>query len=55
MSDTAYDVFLDKELEFFYEALEEDYLTEVDLHWPDEPKVEPNTDYDNYDGWDDMQ
>lgn len=50
MSDSAYDVFLDKELEKFYEELEE-----LGVPWPDEPEVEPNNDYDNYDGWDDMQ
>lgn len=47
---TAYDIFLDTELEKYYEELED-----LEVSWPDEPEVEPNTDYDNYDGWDDMQ
>lgn len=50
MSNSAYDVFLDKELERYYEEDEE-----TDLCFDDEPAIEPNTDYDNYDGWDDMQ
>lgn len=47
---SVYDIFLDTELEKYYEELEE-----VDILWDDEPFIEPNTDYDNYDGWDDMQ
>lgn len=26
-----------------------------DPYWDDEANWAPNTDYDNYDGWDDMQ
>ena len=51
MSNSAYDVFLDKCVDEFYEDTEEP----LDLSWSDEPAIEPNTDYDNYDGWDDMQ
>jgi hypothetical protein len=47
---TEYDRWLDDGMEDWYcdgeEVLEGVY---------DEPDVEPNTDYDNYDGWDDMQ
>lgn len=50
MSNTAYDVFLDKELERYYEEDEES-----DLCWDDEPASHPEDDYANYDGWDDMQ
>lgn len=50
MSNSAYDVFLDKCIDEFYEDDEE-----IDLCFSDEPTIEPNTDYDNYDGWDDMQ
>lgn len=50
MSNSAYDIFLDTELENYYADIED-----IDLHWPDEPFIEPNNDYDNYDGWDDMQ
>lgn len=50
MSNSAYDIFLDTELEKYYEELEE-----LEIPWPDEPQVETNNDYDNYDGWDDMQ
>lgn len=49
MSNSAYDVFLDRCVDEFYEDTE-DFEPE-----PDEPAIEPNTDYDNYDGWDDMQ
>jgi len=51
MSNSAYNCFLDAELEKYYEELEEP----LDLCWDDEPVIEPNTDYDNYDNWDDMQ
>lgn len=47
---TDYDRWLDEDLDTYYADIED-----VDLHWPDEPEVEPNNDYDNYDGWDDMQ
>ena len=47
---TAYDLWLDENLEDWYSD-EED----TDLCFSDEPEIEPNTDYDNYDGWDDMQ
>lgn len=50
MSNTAYDVFLDKCVEEFYEEDEE-----TDLCFDDEPATYPEDDYDNYDGWDDMQ
>ena len=50
MSNSAYDCFLDEELERYYE--EDELLKSL---YPDEPAIEPNTDYDNYDGWDDMQ
>jgi len=50
MSDTAYDIFLDHAIDEYYEE-----LGELDIPWPDEPKVIPSDDYDNYDGWDDMQ
>lgn len=50
MSNSAYDVFLDRCIDEFYEEDEE-----TDLCFDDEPAIEPNTDYDNYDGWDDMQ
>ena len=53
MSNSAYDVFLDKCLDEFYEEDEE-----TDLCWDDEPAIYPEDDshdYDNYDGWDDMQ
>jgi hypothetical protein len=51
MSNSAFDVFLDKCVDEFYEDVEEP----LDLCLDDEPLVEPNIDYDNYDGWDDMQ
>lgn len=45
---TNYDRWLDENLDDYYAALE--------IPWPaDEPAIEPNNDYDNYDGWDDMQ
>lgn len=48
MSNSAYDSFLDRCVD--------DYYADLEIPWPsDEPEVEPNTDYDNYDGWDDMQ
>ncbi len=48
---SAYDVFLDHEVDKYYEEIED-----LEIPWPDdEPAIEPNTDYDNYDGWDDMQ
>ena len=47
---TDYDAWLDRDLDEYYEEDEE-----TDLCWTDEPSIEPNTDYDNYDGWDDMQ
>lgn len=51
MSNSAYDVFLDKCVDEYYEDLEG-----LEIPWPDdEPAIEPNNDYDNYDGWDDMQ
>lgn len=52
MSNSAFDVFLDKCVDEYYEDMEEP----LDLCWDDdEPVIEPNTDHDNYDGWDDMQ
>ena len=50
MSNSAFDIFLDHCVDEFYEEDEE-----IDLYFDDEPAIEPNTDYDNYDGWDDMQ
>lgn len=50
MSNSAYDVFLDKELERYYEEDEE-----TDLCFDDEPATYPEDDWNNYDGWDDMQ
>jgi len=47
---SEYDTFLDKCVDEYYEDLEG-----LEIPWPDEPLIEPNTDYDNYDGWDDMQ
>lgn len=47
---TDYDRWLDENLDEHYADLED-----FEIPWPDEPEVEPNTDYDNYDGWDDMQ
>ena len=45
---SEYDTFLDKCVDEYYEDLEEDLETEEwDGPYPD--------DYDNYDGWDDMQ
>lgn len=44
---TDYDRWLDQDLD--------DYYADLEIPWPDEPEIEPNTDYDNYDGWDDMQ
>lgn len=52
MSNSAFDIFLDNCIDEHYEDNEEDW----EIPWPDdEPFIEPNTDYDNYDGWDDMQ
>lgn len=51
MSNTPYDVFLDHCVDEYYEDAEEDW----EIPWPDEPDVLPSDDYDNYDGWDDMQ
>lgn len=51
MSNTSYDVWLDKLIDDYWDEVEQD----LEIPWPDEPEVEPNTDYDNYDGWDDMQ
>jgi hypothetical protein len=48
---SEYDTFLDHCVDEFYEDNEEDW----EIPWSDEPAIEPNTDYDNYDGWDDMQ
>jgi hypothetical protein len=48
---TEYDRWLDKDLDEFYED-SEDFYNSI---FPDEPEVEPSNDYDNYDGWDDMQ
>ena len=48
---TAFDCFLDTELERYYE--DEEFVNS--LYPDDEPSVEPNNDYANYDGWDDMQ
>lgn len=39
MSNSAYDIFLDTELENYYADIED-----IDLHWPDEPAIEPNND-----------
>jgi hypothetical protein len=62
MSNSAFDIFLDHEIdEHFEEDVPPDpYWSEEsnwveDLYWSDEPAIEPNNDYDNYDGWDDMQ
>lgn len=51
MSNSAYDVFLDRCVDEYYEDTEEP----LDLCWDDEPATYPEDDYDNYDGWDDMQ
>lgn len=45
-----YDQWLDKDLELFH-GNNDDEPTEQ--YWDDEPFIEPNNDYDNYDGWDD--
>lgn len=50
MSNSAYDVFLDKCVDEYYSDDEE-----TDLCFDDEPATYPEDDYDNYDGWDDMQ
>lgn len=50
MSNSAYDVFLDKCVDEYYEEDEE-----TDLCWEDEPATYPEDDWANYDGWDDMQ
>ena len=50
---TDYDRWLDQDLDdHFLDLLESD----LEIPWPnDEPAIEPDNDYDNYDGWDDMQ
>ena len=63
MSNSGYDSFLDHCVDEFYEEDlpqdpywgEEANWAGEDLFWADEPEVEPNNDYDNYDGWDDIQ
>jgi hypothetical protein len=50
MSNSAYDIFLDKCVDEYYEDEEP-----LDLVWDDEPATYPEDDYVNYDGWDDMQ
>ena len=48
---TDYDRWLDQDLDEHYADLED-----LEIPWPnDEPAIEPNNYYDNYDGWDDMQ
>ncbi len=47
---TDHDRWLDENLDEHYADLED-----LEIPWPDEPAIEPNTDYDNYGGWDDMQ
>lgn len=45
---TDYDRWLDQDLD--------DHYADLEIPWPDdEPVIEPNNDYDDYDGWDDMQ
>jgi hypothetical protein len=52
MSNSAYDIFLDHCVDEHYEDNEEDW----EIPWPDEdPEIDNAPDYDNYDGWDDMQ
>lgn len=48
---SEYDRWLDRDLDDYYADDEEEF----ENLWPDEPSVEPDNDYDNYDGWDDMQ
>lgn len=50
MSNSAYDVFLDKCVDEHYEEDED-----ITLPFDDEPATYPEDDYNNYDGWDDMQ
>lgn len=47
---SEYDSFLDRCVDEYYEDLEG-----LEIPFDDEPAIEPSTDYDNYDGWDDMQ
>ncbi len=47
---TDYDRWLDEDLDNYYADIED-----IEILWTDEPVIEPNTDYDNYDGWDDIQ
>jgi hypothetical protein len=49
---TDHDRWLDQDLDDHYLELLESGL---EIPWPDEPAIEPNNDYDDYDGWDDMQ
>lgn len=46
MSNTPYDIFLDKELELFYESMEDDYDEESEPEEWDGPY--PEDDYDEY-------
>lgn len=63
MSDSAFDIFLDHAVDEHYEEDsppdpywdDEANWAGEDSFWTDEPVIEPNTDYNNYDGWDDMQ
>jgi hypothetical protein len=50
MSNTAFDVFLDKCVDEYYEDLEG-----LEIPFDDEPATYPEDDWNNYDGWDDMQ
>lgn len=53
MSNSAYDIFLDKELERYYEEQPDGLKTEDLLYQGDGPTSYPEDDYANYDGWDD--
>ena len=50
MSSSAYDVFLDRCVDEYYEDDKE-----MVLCFDDEPAIYPEDDWSNYDGWDDMQ
>lgn len=45
-----YDRWLDRDLDDYYSD-DEDF----EISWSDEPDIIPSDDYDNYDGWNDMQ
>lgn len=54
MSGSAYDCFLDRELERYYEEMGSDEDFNDSLYPPDdEPRIDVD-DFANYDGWDDM-